>query len=153
MTLSAPLVITVGGLYLALLFLVAFLTDRLAEQGRARFLASPIVYTLSLAVYCTSWTFFGAVGTASRSGIEFVTIYIGPLEFVDGGHSPFFEVEQVVAILVELAEAIGPAGEHFGPRDPPVAIAVVAEEAPLFARQLGRFWRCRATHIGGVGLG
>ncbi|UOM33349.1 ATP-binding protein [Acuticoccus sp. I52.16.1] len=78
MTLSAPLVITVGGLYLALLFLVAFLTDRLAEQGRARFLASPIVYTLSLAVYCTSWTFFGAVGTASRSGIEFVTIYIGP---------------------------------------------------------------------------
>ncbi len=78
MTLGAPLVITVGGVYLALLFLVAFLTDRLAEQGRARFLASPIVYTLSLAVYCTSWTFFGAVGTASRSGMEFVTIYIGP---------------------------------------------------------------------------
>ncbi|WP_075219411.1 ATP-binding protein [Acuticoccus yangtzensis] len=78
MTLSAPLVITVGGVYLAILFLVAFLTDRLAEQGRARFLGSPIVYTLSLAVYCTSWTFFGAVGTASRSGLEFVTIYIGP---------------------------------------------------------------------------
>ncbi|RAH99522.1 sodium:solute symporter [Acuticoccus sediminis] len=78
MTLSAPLVVSVGGVYLALLFLVAFITDRLAVEGRAKFLASPIVYTLSLAVYCTSWTFFGAVGTASRSGIEFVTIYIGP---------------------------------------------------------------------------
>lgn len=78
MTLDAPLVLAVGAFYVALLFAVAFITDRLAEQGRARFLGSPVVYTLSLAVYCTSWTFFGAVGTASRSGLEFVTIYIGP---------------------------------------------------------------------------
>lgn len=76
--LGAGHVLTVGGGYLALLFIIAFLTDRLAAAGRARFLMSPVVYTLSLAVYCTSWTFYGAVGTAVRSGLEFVTIYIGP---------------------------------------------------------------------------
>lgn len=74
----AGLVVAVGGGYLALLFVIAFLTDHLAARGKARFLLSPVVYTLSLAVYCTTWTFFGAVGTAVRSGLEFVTIYIGP---------------------------------------------------------------------------
>lgn len=75
---SSPSVLLVGGGYVALLFLVAWATDALASAGRARFLYSPVVYTLSLAVYCTSWTFFGAVGTAVRSGLEFVTIYTGP---------------------------------------------------------------------------
>ena len=76
--LSAELVLTVGGGYLALLFVIAFVVDGLAATGRARRLFSGIVYTLSLAIYCTTWTFFGAVGTAVRSGLEFVTIYIGP---------------------------------------------------------------------------
>lgn len=76
--LSGGVVLVVGGGYLALLFVIAFVTDRLASAGRARFLWSPAVYTLSLAVYCTSWTFYGAVGTAVRSGLEFITIYIGP---------------------------------------------------------------------------
>ena len=75
---APALVVTVGGSYVALLFVIAFVTDRLAARGGARFLLSPVVYTLSLAVYCTTWTFFGAVGTAVRSGLEFVTIYIGP---------------------------------------------------------------------------
>ncbi|WP_108663256.1 sensor histidine kinase [Acuticoccus kandeliae] len=76
--LTSPLVLAVGGAYLALLFVIAFVTDRLAAAGRVNALFTPVVYTLSLAVYCTSWTFFGAVGTAVRSGLEFVTIYIGP---------------------------------------------------------------------------
>ena len=37
-----------------------------------------MVYTLSLSIYCTAWTFYGAVGYAARSGLEFVTIYLGP---------------------------------------------------------------------------
>lgn len=78
MSVGATSVVLVGGSYLALLFVIAFVTDRFAQSGRTRLLRSPIVYTLSLAVYCTSWTFFGAVGTAARSGVEFVTIYIGP---------------------------------------------------------------------------
>ena len=38
----------------------------------------PVIYTLSLSVYCSAWTFYGAVGYASRSGLEFLTIYLGP---------------------------------------------------------------------------
>ncbi len=64
--------------YVALLFLVAFAAERLADRGLAGWLRSPIVYTLSLSIYCTAWTFYGAVGYAVRSGLEFVTIYLGP---------------------------------------------------------------------------
>ncbi|NRB17143.1 MAG: sodium:solute symporter [Rhodobacteraceae bacterium] len=65
--------------YVALLFLVAFVADRNASRGhRAGWLRSPLVYTLSLSIYCTAWTFYGAVGYAARSGLEFITIYLGP---------------------------------------------------------------------------
>lgn len=64
--------------YVAALFLVAFMVERRAAEGRARWLHSPLVYTLSLSIYCTAWTFYGAVGYAARSGLEFLTIYLGP---------------------------------------------------------------------------
>ena len=64
--------------YVIFLFVVAFVVERRAMRGRVRFLHSPIVYTLSLSIYCTAWTFYGAVGYAARSGLEFVTIYLGP---------------------------------------------------------------------------
>ncbi|MDQ1899429.1 ATP-binding protein [Paracoccus sp. WLY502] len=64
--------------YVALMFGVAFAADRAAARGRVRWLDHPAVYTLSLSVYCSAWTFYGAVGYASRSGLEFATIYLGP---------------------------------------------------------------------------
>ena len=64
--------------YVALMFGVAFAADRAASRGRVRWLDHPAVYTLSLSVYCSAWTFYGAVGYASRSGLEFATIYLGP---------------------------------------------------------------------------
>jgi Na+/proline symporter/nitrogen-specific signal transduction histidine kinase len=64
--------------YVAFLFLVAFAVERKAEVGAQAWLRSPWIYTLSLSVYCTAWTFYGAVGYAARSGLEFVTIYLGP---------------------------------------------------------------------------
>ena len=64
--------------YVILLFGVAFLAERRAGRNRLRFLRSPWIYTLSLSIYCTAWTFYGAVGYAARSGLEFVTIYLGP---------------------------------------------------------------------------
>ncbi len=65
--------------YVVFLFGIAFLAERAARQGRgARFLRSPVVYTLSLSIYCTAWTFYGAVGYAARSGLEYLTIYLGP---------------------------------------------------------------------------
>jgi Na+/proline symporter/nitrogen-specific signal transduction histidine kinase len=64
--------------YVAFLFGVAFLAERQAQGGRSDWLRSPLVYTLSLSIYCTAWTFYGAVGNAARSGFEFLTIYLGP---------------------------------------------------------------------------
>lgn len=76
--LNSGLIITVAGLYLSGLFLLAGYTERRVDQGAGRFVGSSISYTLSLAVYCSSWTFYGAVGSAVRNGLEFLTIYIGP---------------------------------------------------------------------------
>ena len=64
--------------YVIFLFTVAFIAERRAATGRFGFLRSPMVYTLSLSIYCTAWTFYGAVGYAARSGLEFLTIYLGP---------------------------------------------------------------------------
>ena len=63
--------------YIGLLFLVASYGDRLTPAQRGRF--GVLIYPLSLAIYCTSWTFFGSVGFASRTGIEFLAIYLGPI--------------------------------------------------------------------------
>ena len=64
--------------YVAALFFVAFYAERLAARGQGQWLRSPLVYTLSLSVYCTAWTFYGAVGSAARNGLEFLAIYLGP---------------------------------------------------------------------------
>lgn len=71
-------VIAVAFVYLGLLFAIASYGDRLAknkQRGQGR----PILYALTLAVYCTSWTFFGSVGLAAKSGFDFLPIYIGPI--------------------------------------------------------------------------
>ncbi|MGX9350718.1 ATP-binding protein [Shimia sp. W99] len=65
-------------IYVIFLFLVAFGAERAAMRGKGGWLRSPLVYTLSLSIYCTAWTFYGAVGYAARSGLEYLTIYIGP---------------------------------------------------------------------------
>lgn len=64
--------------YVAFLFGVAFWAERRARRGRFGWIRSPWVYTLSLSIYCTAWTFYGAVGYAARSGLEYLCIYLGP---------------------------------------------------------------------------
>ncbi|KIN60721.1 Sensor histidine kinase [Sulfitobacter noctilucae] len=65
--------------YVVFLFGIAFLAERAAMSGRwSAVLRAPVIYTLSLSIYCTAWTFYGAVGYAARSGLEYVTIYLGP---------------------------------------------------------------------------
>ena len=68
-------VVIIALAYVTLLFAIASIGDRHRASGRSR----PYIYALSLAIYCTSWTFFGSVGLASERGPEFLTIYIGPL--------------------------------------------------------------------------
>jgi Na+/proline symporter/nitrogen-specific signal transduction histidine kinase len=74
---NGPLIIGISFAYLGLLFAIAYWADRRAEQGRS-VIAHPTVYALSLAVYCTAWTFYGSVGRATESGVGFLTIYLGP---------------------------------------------------------------------------
>ena len=76
--LSVDILLAVCLGYVALLFLVAFVVDRRTRRGSISWLHSPVIYTLSISVYCTSWTFYGAVGSAARNGLEFITIYLGP---------------------------------------------------------------------------
>lgn len=65
--------------YLLSLFAIAAYGDRSARQRQRRNAGRPIIYSLSLAIYCTSWTYFGGVGLAASRGLEFTAIYIGPI--------------------------------------------------------------------------
>ena len=83
--LTEPTVLALSLAYLGLLFAVAYFGDRYARDWSASSVA-PAVYGLSLAIYCTSWTFYGAVGRAATSGIDFILIYTGPALVVVAGY-------------------------------------------------------------------
>lgn len=73
-------VVLIALIYVGILFAVASYGDRKVRHtigGHAR--PRPLIYALSLAVYCTSWTFFGSVGVSARTGYDFLPIYIGPI--------------------------------------------------------------------------
>jgi len=63
--------------YIGLLFAIAYYGDKRADAGRS-LISNPYIYALSLAVYCTAWTFYGSVGRAARAGVGFLPIYLGP---------------------------------------------------------------------------
>ncbi|WP_449244443.1 GAF domain-containing protein [Desulfobacca acetoxidans] len=75
--LSTALVAAAAFGYLFLLFAIAYYGDRQRTSGKS-IIANPYIYALSLAAYCTAWTFFGSVGKAATSGVTFLTIYLGP---------------------------------------------------------------------------
>jgi Na+/proline symporter/signal transduction histidine kinase/ActR/RegA family two-component response regulator len=78
------LLLLVALAYVGALFLVAWTGDRYPLYPRQAGLR-PLIYSLALAVYCSSWTFYGAVGTAARDGLGYLPIYLGPaLLFVFG---------------------------------------------------------------------
>ena len=75
--LSGTAIIFTSFAYLGLLFAIAYYADERADAGRS-VIASPYIYSLSLAVYATAWTFYGSVGRAASNGVGFLPIYIGP---------------------------------------------------------------------------
>src|SRR5258708_34857919 len=89
-------VIVVALGYIGLLFVIASYGDRIRARG-GRGGARMMIYPLSLAIYCTSWTFFGSVGLATRTGYDFLTIYIGPVLMI-GFASP------LIVHIVRLAK-------------------------------------------------
>ncbi|HOB62514.1 MAG TPA: sensor histidine kinase [Candidatus Competibacteraceae bacterium] len=63
--------------YMGALFGIAYYGDQRADVGRS-IIANPYIYTLSLAIYCTAWTFYGSVGLAATSGVDYLPVYLGP---------------------------------------------------------------------------
>lgn len=63
-------------IYLLALFLIAFIAEK---NSKSKWVNNSVVYTLSLAVYCTAWTYYGSIGIAANSGINFLPIYLGPV--------------------------------------------------------------------------
>lgn len=74
---DARLVLAVLGAYIGILFFIALWVERRSAAGRGP-ANHPLVYSLSLAVYCTAWTYYGSVGKAATSGILFLPVYLGP---------------------------------------------------------------------------
>ena len=63
-------------LYLGILFFLAFIAEK---RATSKWVNNPYIYTLSLAVYCSAWTYYGSVGVAATTGISFLAIYLGPV--------------------------------------------------------------------------
>lgn len=97
---SPILVIFISIGYIGLLFFIAYFADLRAARGRS-LVKNPLIYALSLAVYCTAWTYYGSVGRASESGIGFLPIYLGPVMF-----APLWWIVWRKIILVSKSQRI-----------------------------------------------
>ena len=100
--------------YLLFLFVVASYGDRRRTQPSSRPRRSrSAIYALSLAVYCTSWTFFGSVGLAAVSGLDFLAIYLGPVLMITIGYPLFSHIiaiakaERITSIADFIASRYG----------------------------------------------
>ena len=96
--------------YLGVLFTIAYYGDRRAAAwpGPAK---EPVIYALSLAIYCTSWTFYGGVGRAVSSGMDFLLIYVGPVLVITAGYPLLRKI-----ITVARAENITSIADFIGAR-------------------------------------
>ncbi len=77
MILSIELVLGTSLLYILVLFMVAYYADKRQELGQS-IISNPLIYSLSIGVYATTWTYYGSVGRAATTGIDFLLIYLGP---------------------------------------------------------------------------
>jgi Na+/proline symporter len=94
--------------YLCLLFAVA----HAADGAGSRIMRGPgrtTIYALALAVYCTSWTFYGSVGFANRSGLDFLAIYVGPVLVIGAGYPLIVRIVRIAKAqnITSIADFIG----------------------------------------------
>ncbi|MDB5551220.1 MAG: sensor histidine kinase/response regulator hybrid protein [Rhizobium sp.] len=124
--------------YLVLLFGVASYGDRRTKNGAVASGGRPLVYALSLAIYCTSWTYFGGVGLAASRGFEFTAIYIGPVLVFTIGLPLLRRITEIAKAerLTSIADFIA---ARYG-KNPAVAMIVafiaLAGAVPYIALQL-----------------
>ncbi|MGA6925559.1 MAG: histidine kinase, partial [Desulfosarcina sp.] len=106
--LATETVIFVSLCYIGILFGVAYYGDKRAGIGRS-IISNPYIYALSLAVYCTAWTFYGSVGRAASAGPAFLTIYLGPTLMVTLGWLVLKKIVRISKIhrITSIADFIG----------------------------------------------
>ena len=93
---NSSLVIIVSLAYIGVLFAIASYGDKLAaRKPTKRAKGKPIVYALTLGVYCTSWTFYGSVGLAASSGYDFLPVYIGPILLFTVGYPIILKIIRI----------------------------------------------------------
>lgn len=124
-------------IYVAALFGIAYFGDRRASLQSSR-VPRAAVYALSLAVYCTSWTFFGSVGLASRAGLDFLPIYLGPIVVVGLGYPLILRIVRLAKSqnITSVADFVA---ARYGKSESVaavVALICVAGMAPYLALQL-----------------
>jgi Na+/proline symporter len=106
--LATETVIFVSLCYIGVLFGIAYYGDKRADIGRS-IISNPYIYALSLAVYCTAWTFYGSVGRAASAGPAFLTIYLGPTLMVTLGWLVLKKIIRISKIhrITSIADFIG----------------------------------------------
>src|SRR5437868_4077455 len=122
--------------YIGLLFFVASHGDRLSPLQRGR--ASALIYPLSLAIYCTSWTFFGSVGFATRTSTDFLAIYVGPILMIGLGAGVLRRVIQLAKAhnITSIADFIGARYGKSQAVAAIVALIAIIGSVPYIALQL-----------------
>src|SRR5260221_2943557 len=129
-------VITTAFGYIGLLFFVAHYGDRLTPAQRGR--AGAFIYPLSLAIYCTSWTFFGSVGFATRTSVDFLAIYLGPILMI-GLCTPLLRRVIHLASSQNIASIADFIGARYGKGQAvaaTVALIAIIGSVPYIALQL-----------------
>ena len=106
--LATETVIFVSLCYIGILFGIAYYGDKRADIGKS-IISNPYIYALSLAVYCTAWTFYGSVGRAASAGPAFLTIYLGPTLMVTLGWLVLKKIIRISKIhrITSIADFIG----------------------------------------------
>lgn len=134
---SGVVIAAISFLYLALLFVLAYRVEHgkplpgiLGKQD--------VVYALSIAVYCTAWTFYGSIGRAATSGPDFLAIYLGPVLTV-----PFWWLLLRKMIRISRAQGVSTLADFIATRygkDPLlagfVAVACLIAVVPYISLQL-----------------
>ena len=135
--LTTKIILLVAFGYMGLLFAIAYLADRRAAQGRS-IISNPYIYALSLAVYCTAWTFYGSVGRAAAGGLDFLPTYIGPTLLCALGWVVLRKIIRISKIhrITSIADFISSRYGKSGTLGSMVAIIAVLGIIPYIALQL-----------------
>ena len=147
------IILTAALAYISFLFAVAYYGDR-QSRSKARSGGRPVIYALSLAVYCTSWTFFGSVGLSATTGLDFIPVYLGASFMIGAGWPLLRRIIQLSKAhnITSTADFIAARYGKSQSLAAIVTVIAVAGTLPYIALQLKAVSESVTTLIGPVGM-